>query len=144
MAFRKIDGDGALPGPRAIFYSGYGENLQENLGPYLNERGLEGVSLIPCREDSLNLKVAHVLKDESTAPAISPEKLPRVMLLSGLEHRELEIFLGDFKNTGLVRPIFATTTLPNLDFSVKELLNHLLSEQRSMGEAVTKQSDPKE
>lgn len=138
MAFKKIDEDGSLPGPRAVFFSGFDEGTSETLKNYFSSKGLENIRIIPCRQDSLDAKVSEVLKEESTAPVIPAEKLPPVMLWSGLKHSELDIALGSFGETGLARPIFATTTEPNLEFSIKELLRHLLSEQKSMSEAMTK------
>lgn len=140
MAFKKIDEGGSLPGPRALFYSGFSEETSEILKNYFSGKGLENINIIPCREDSLEAKVSEVLEGGSSAPVIEAEKLPPVMLWSGLAHSELDIALGGFSETGLKRPIFATTTEPNLEFTIKELLRHLISEQKQMREAMAKQN----
>lgn len=136
MGFKKIDDHGVLPGPRALLICGYTENEQISLKNHLKQKGLASISLQPCRVDSLNHKLKDVLKGESKGELIEAEKLPPVIVWSGIEHSELDSALQDFSASGLKRPIFATATEPNLDFTVKELLNHLLSEQKAMREAM--------
>lgn len=138
MGFKKIDKDGTLPGPRALFICGFTDNDHQTMRGFLKGKGIEEVDVIPCRQDSLDKKIGSVLQGDSTAAIIEAEKLPPVMLWSGIAHEELDEALGEFQNTGLKRPIFATTTIPNMEFTVKELLQHLISEQRSMREAMKK------
>ena len=137
MAFRKMEDQGTLPGPRALFICGYREDDLLSMESYLKESGIENIQLVPCRSDSLGMKVEDVLLEKSTGDIIAGDKLPPVMVWAGIAHEELDSTLGDFHKTGLKRPIFATATPSNMSFSVKELLNHLLSEQRSMREAMS-------
>lgn len=138
MAFKKIEDEGLLPGPRALFISGFPQETYHIMTEFFKDKGLSNIKIIPCREDSMNRKISDVLSIESDSPHLPPEKLPPVMLWSGLEHGELDIALGSFQETALKRPIFATTTEHNLDFTVKELLKHLLSEQKSIRETIKK------
>jgi len=136
MAFKKIDEKGILPGPRALFFSGFPEETHDIMTKFFRDKELTNIKIIPCREDSVDRKISDVLSIESDSTPLPAEKLPPVMLWSGLEHGELDIALGCFQETGLKRPIFATTTEHNLDFTVKELLQHLLSEQKSIRETM--------
>jgi hypothetical protein len=44
----------------------------------------------------------------------------------------VRVFLDQYASTQLPRPIFATVTPSNLDFTVRDLLIELLQEHRSM------------
>lgn len=138
MAFKKIDDTGILPGPRALFICGFPEKTERIMTEFLKDNGILDITVALCREDSLLGKISTVLSKKSDSPLIPSEKLPPVMLWSGIKHKELDHSLGNFNDTGLKRPIFATSTEHNLDFTVKELLQHLISEQRSMKEAMKK------
>lgn len=139
MAFKKMDSKGKLPGPRAIFFSGFSRETEKTVMKFIDDYGLTNISIIPCRKDSLDKKLYEVLKDTSDEEYIEADQLPQVMLLSGLQFDEVDTFLHNFSETGIPRPIFATTTDANLDFTIKELLRHLLGEQKSLQEAMKKQ-----
>ncbi|MBI9098747.1 MAG: DUF3783 domain-containing protein [Spirochaetaceae bacterium] len=136
MSFKKMEEDGSLPGPRAILLSGFSQEVHRKMVDYTRAKNLNDIDVIPCREDSLNVKVSDVLSGKSSGGIIPAEKLPPVMLWSGLTHTEFDTALSGFHETGIPRPIFATTTKHNLDFTVKELLQHLLSEQKSLRTAM--------
>lgn len=135
MSFKKIDEEGILPGPRVVFVSGYDEQSCRTLDLFLKNTGLSNLKVIPCREDMVDQTVSTVLKNQSVAPLFPPEKLPGVMLWAGISHKELDLILNEFKKSKLKRPIFATTTENNLDFSIKELMRHLLADQKAMGKS---------
>jgi len=136
MAFKKMEDQGILPGPRALLVCGYKEDEHLYMESYLKESGIENIQLVPCRFDSLGMKVGEVLSEKSKGDIVAGDKLPPVMVWAGISHEELDSALRDFQKTGLKRPIFATATPSNMNFTVKELLNHLMSEQRSMREAM--------
>ncbi|MBB6482109.1 DUF3783 domain-containing protein [Spirochaeta isovalerica] len=136
MAFRKIEDQGTLPGPRALFICGYTEEEHRSMSSYLSGSSINNIEVIPCRLDALEKKVGDVLSGSAQGEIIDAEKLPPVMVWAGIGHDELDKALSGFQSTKLKRPIFATATIPNMDFTVKELLNHLLSEQKSMREAM--------
>jgi len=139
MAFKKIEDGGTLPGPRAVFISGFSKESHQTIRDFLKEMGIKNINVVPCREDSINLKVLKVLEYQSESPIIPAEKLPPLMMWSGIDHSELDTVLGSFSETKLQRPIFCTSTEHNLDFTIKELINHLLNEQKAMREAVQKE-----
>lgn len=138
MAFKKIDEDGILPGPRAVFVCGYSSISHKILESFLKDQQNSSIEVVPCRDDALDKTIEEVLENQSASEIISQEKLPPVMLWSGISHLELDSILSNFKENGLARPIFATTTTHNLKFSTKELLKHLLDEQKAMREAQIK------
>lgn len=132
MGFKKIDEKGILPGPRAVFLSGYNEESCTILDTFLKNKGVPEIQVVPCREDVLDNTLGEILKNQSRAALFPPEKLPQVMLWSGISHVELDKILDGFKETELPRPIFATTTEHNLEFPLKTLLRHLLDDQKAM------------
>lgn len=131
-----MEDEGTLPGPRALLICGYSEEERESMESYLSEIHIGDLNMIPYRFDAMEQKVGDVLAGSSQGEIIGAEKLPPVMVWAGIGHDELDRALKGFQSTGLKRPIFATATIPNMDFTVKELLNHLLSEQKSMREAM--------
>lgn len=141
MAFKQIDEDGTLPGPRAVFVSGYSEESHKVLLDFLEEKEILELDLVPCRIDDLEKKVEEVLENHSEGELVAPEKLPPVMLWSGISHRELDLIIRNFKDNGLPRPIFATTTPHNLEFPIKTLMRHLLEDQREIREAQKKRAE---
>lgn len=138
MAFKKVEDTGTLPGPRALFICGFPRDAEKIMTDFLKNQGIPDMFIGLCREDSLLSKISQVLSIKSDSPLIPAEKLPPVMLWSGIEHRELDLGIGNFEETGLKRPIFATSTEHNQEFTVKELLQHLVSEQKSMRDAMKK------
>jgi len=140
MAFKKMEENGILPGPRAVLICGNSAASHNSIRNFLKDWGYSDIEVLGCREDFLNNTIEHVLTNPSKAELIQAEKLPPVMLWSGISHKELDSILSRFNETGLARPIFATTTTHNLKFTVKELLRHLLEEQKSMREAQQQKS----
>lgn len=138
MAFKKIDEEGALPGPRAVFISGYPEESLVVLEDFLNKGGFDNIRLIQARADHVGMTVGEVLESQSEAELVPPEKLPPVMLWSGIGHLELDSIIKSFRENGLPRPIFATTTKGNLNFDIRTLIRHLLSDQQEIRDAQRK------
>lgn len=138
MAFKKIDEEGVLPGPRAVFISGYPLESMKTLETFLKEKGLENIKLVQARTDHVGMTVGEVLTGSSTAELVPPEKLPPVMLWSGIAHLELDQIIKTFRENGLPRPIFATTTKGNMSFDIRTLIRHLLEDQREIQKAQQK------
>ncbi|MDA3851065.1 MAG: DUF3783 domain-containing protein [Spirochaetaceae bacterium] len=132
MAFKKIDEQGILPGPRAVFISGYKEDSFPILEGFLKELNILEVTLIPARADHVGLKVSEVLENTSQAELVPAEKLPPVMLWSGISHVELDTLIRRFRENRLPRPIFATTTEANMEFDIRTLIRHLLDDQKEI------------
>jgi len=141
MAFRKIDEEGILPGPRAVFISGFSEESFPVLQEFLAAENIEDITLVACRENMLDQTIGQVLEQPSEEALIPADKLPPVMLWSGIAHKELDHIIRNFVKNGLPRPIFATTTPRNLDFTVKTLMRHLLEDQREIREAQKKRAE---
>ncbi len=118
-------------GPRAILVSGYPADATAALNELLAHIGAADAPLVFCAEAMLPMSLADALARPDLGPPVPPEKLPPVMVLSGLTGRELHSFLEHFAQTGLRRPIFASATETNLTYTVRQLLAALWQEQKA-------------
>lgn len=119
-----------LPGPLALFLCGMPLDSELALAPLLAELGMSTMPIIYCTPGMLQLTLGESLKGQVEEKPAPPDKLPPVCIFSGMALEKVQAFISGFKNTHLPRPIFATTTVHNLDFTVKELIMHLLEERR--------------
>jgi hypothetical protein len=71
------------------------------------------------------------LSVEDQGAPLKEGDLPYTLIASGLGFDAVRNIMTNFAKNGLPRPIFATTTPTNLQFRVRDLLLHLLEEQRS-------------
>ena len=119
-----------LPGPKTFYASGYGSDQVNTLRAFLSQIGYEQVPVQVCTKGHLDLKLEEALTADIADDALPEGALPYVLVISGQEISTVEHLLKRFGQSGLPRPIFATTTENNLSFSVKELLRHLLAERQ--------------
>lgn len=121
-----------LPGPAALFLCGFDPAAAcSPLQNLIAGMDYPALRLIFCTREMLDALLADALSETFLkGTLLAANQLPAVCLLSGLPPAFLHTFLSRFHETGLVRPIFATTTTSNLAFTVKELLRHLLEERR--------------
>ncbi len=119
-----------LPGPKAVFVSGLPHDLEMKILPLLTETGVSDIRIVFCTAGMMEATLLDALEKEFSETAVGEDKLPPVMVFSGISFDEVQAIVSGYKNTGLPRPIFATTTVHNLNFTVKELIMHLLEERR--------------
>jgi GNAT superfamily N-acetyltransferase len=121
-----------LPGPAAVLVCGYGAVERETLRLFLGVVFVDPPALCPVSAASPERTVAEVLGAPEDATAPGCERLPRVVLLSGCTLAEARGVIDQWSASGLSRPVFAVTTGRNLGFQVRELVAHLLEEERVM------------
>lgn len=126
-----------FPGPRGFFLSGYDPDQIEIIRAFLDGLGYDNAPLTPCAKEHLDLTLTEALTARFDTPLLGQGKLPYVLVMSGVALRDVKNVLDHFSSNGLPRPIFATTTETNLDFTIKQLLRHLLDEQRAVREATS-------
>lgn len=132
--FRKVDaGGGESFGPPALLLCGFAANEVEPVGELLRKVGVDGHRPILCTKPMVRQPLGEALAAAgSEDPPAPPESLPRVMVLSGMTGPQIRAFLQGFGQTGLPRPIFASTTPHNLGILVRDLLVELLREHQEM------------
>ncbi|PKN25179.1 MAG: hypothetical protein CVU65_09560 [Deltaproteobacteria bacterium HGW-Deltaproteobacteria-22] len=125
--------DTPLPGPAAFLVSGYNADAREQLRLFLGLLLDREPRMRPVTAAALGRPLQEFLADDESDDPLSAEQLPRVVLFSGCTLGEARRVVGEWKASGLPRPIFAAATDSNLHFSVRDLLGHLLEEHRSHG-----------
>ena len=130
--FQQMKNDNRLfPGPRAFLVSGYNPQEVSELSVFLNAFGYDGIPIRACCESQLNDTLESVLACESPEDPAADGALPHVMVFSGMTSADVQTVMRGFSKSGLSRPVFATTTPTNMTFTLKELLRHLLEEQKA-------------
>jgi hypothetical protein len=133
--FRPIQPDDETRvGPRGILICGYAPDAAAPLQTLLAQINAPEAPLVFCTEAMLAQSLEEALTEPAAGSPAPPDKLPPVMVLSGLTGRELHTFLEQFDAANLPRPIFAAATTINLTFTVRQLLIALLQENRARQE----------
>lgn len=131
-SFQKIEeSDETRLGPAALLVSGFTPEITEKLTTLLQESGMNDHQIVFCTEKMVKQPLGQALEGGDDEPA-APDKLPRVMVLSGMTGGEIQTLLTRYPQSGLPRPIFAAVTEANLEFPVGKLIMELLKEQRQM------------
>jgi len=132
-SFRSIDEDRAGPlGPCAVLLCGFAAEEAVELAPWLDQAQAPGHRLVFCAEAMLGRTLGEALSREAAGPPLPREKLPRVIILSGMRPTQIRALVGNYGGTGLPRPIFASVTPANLGRRVRDLLVDLLREHAAM------------
>lgn len=131
--FRELDGsERSIPGPPAVLLCGFSVPEAEEVRVLLDEAQTGTERLVLCTEGMLRRPLQEVLEVSIHEEPVPPDRLPRVILLSGMTEQQIHSFLDAFRVSGLPRPIFATTTDSNLRRNLRDLLLDLLNEHRSL------------
>lgn len=135
--FQQMKNDNRIfPGPRAFLVSGYNGQEVSELSAFLDTLGYNGIPIRACGESQLNDTLETVLSSDSPEDPAADGALPHVMVFSGMTSADVQTVMRGFSKSGLRRPVFATTTPTNMTFTLKELLRHLLEEQRAAMAAI--------
>jgi len=131
--FRELGADqSGTCGPRAVLLCGYSPEDAKEVEALLDRIGEGDASVRLCTEAMLTSSLKNALESGSKEPPVAPDRLPRVMVLSGLTDARIRAILKDFAGTGLSRPIFCAATPENLTFTVRQLLRELMAEHIAM------------
>lgn len=132
MTMKKINKAGVLPGPQAALLSGFSDEERESISLFFGDEK-ESIAFIPLVKPMLIMTLKEVLSAQETeSTPLTEKEVPRVMILSGISMEMVHTVLDNLRDSGMSRPIIATTTEHNLSFTIKELLMHLLEEQREL------------
>jgi hypothetical protein len=131
--FREFDQDekGAF-GPRSVLLCGFSVEETAKICDLLKVAGAPGHRVILCTDAMIGKSVEEALETTDVSDPLPSERLPRVMVLSGLAGQQVRALIDSYAATGLRRPIFAVSTPSNLGFSLRDLLVELLKEHQAM------------
>jgi hypothetical protein len=131
--FEIIDAErGAAVGPPAVLLAGFAEAEVAAVRSLLVAIGAPEHRVLRCTASALEQTVEQALGVDPGEDPLPAEKLPRVLLLSGLPDPRVHAALDHWAGIGLPRPLFACATPSNLAFTVKRLLGDLWREHRAL------------
>jgi hypothetical protein len=131
--FKRIDQDQGAPlGPLALLVCGYSPEESGIVSSLLGRIDASEHRVVLCTEPMLAQSLGEALTTTEEFPPVLPDKLPRVIVLSGMTGAQVRCFLEQYSSTQLPRPILAAVTPSNLSLTVRDLLVDLLKEHRAM------------
>ncbi len=122
MVFEPLKGTLGV-GPRVMLVCGYSARDVKRLEGIAKDIG---VSVKVFCKEMLKVKVSEALNME--CGGFFDEKLPRVILLSGLNGKEVSRAMDLLREIDIEPPIFAVTTRININMTLGELLKELIKE----------------
>lgn len=126
------DDDRPGEGPPALLLAGFDPDATDPASALLTRVGAPDHRVLLVTRDMLGGTLAEALSQEAPGEPLPAEALPRVAILSGLTGRQMHALIDAWPETGLWRPIWASTTRSNLGFGLRNLLKELLAEQRAI------------
>ncbi len=142
-SFERIDDDDSTRvGPPALLLSGFASEEVPTVEALLRRIGATDHGVRRCSEAMLAMTLQQALTTEAPGEPVPADQLPRVAVLSGLTGRQINATLDGWKDTGLARPLWASTTPNNLEFPVRVLLKELLAEQHALAASAATPPEP--
>jgi hypothetical protein len=135
--FRPVgDSEQKMHGHAAVIVSGFSAEEQTRLHGHLPAWGLEQIPLVNTAEDTLPMTLAEASCLSDQANFGQTPKLPRAVIMSGLQERQLNSLMRGYREAGFERPLWASVTPTSESWTVKYLLVELLKEREAMRQAM--------
>lgn len=130
---RKLEDEKKLIfGPNAVLLCGFALDEFEQICSAIEQTGAADHALIYCTEAMVGYSLKSALECSNYYhPLVPADRLPRVLIMSGMDDRQVKQLLQNFP-PGLQRPIFATATPHNMKLMVRNLLIELVREHKAM------------
>jgi hypothetical protein len=119
-------------GPTGIMVCGYMAEDRDDFLKLLDKAGLTGIRVVFATTHDLKIRVGEIFSHENMAGLKGESVMPRAVVMSGLTQNELHGLLGAYREAGYVRQIWATVTPFSEKWTLEQLLNELLAEDRAM------------
>lgn len=135
MSFQKINKEDTTTqqGRECILVYGFGAKDYSKLKNYCMMMGIR--DLIQVDKDMLNEKVQNILEDEIKKSECNEAPGDKAIIINAFSGQKLHTFLGNFKRTGLRRPLIATVTPTSLNWTVLELVSELQKEREAIAKS---------
>lgn len=138
--FRPIgDSEQRMFGNTALIVSGFPADEQKQLRDLMDSWGLADIPMIYLAESSLELTLDELTALPAETNAGETPKLPRALIMSGLQERQLNTLMGGYRQSGLERPMWASVTPNSSKWTIKYLLIELIKEREAMRQATLAQ-----
>ena len=135
--FRPIgDSEQTMHGRTAVLISGFTAAQQDALHATFPAWGLEHVPLIAIATGTLPLSLREASDQPDMANFGQTPELPRAVIMSGLQERQLNSLMRGYREAGFERPLWASVTPTSESWTVKYLLVELLKEREAMRQAM--------
>jgi hypothetical protein len=118
-------------GPHAALLCGFSRDEARSITALL-EHAAADYRVVCCTTTMGNWTIERALGGDDGGALLPVDKVPRVVLLSGLPDGQVQAVLEAYSSTGIARPIFAVATPANLGFTVIQLLEELIAERQEM------------
>lgn len=135
MSFQKIDKEETqVPEGREciLIYGFIGKDLQVLKG-YCAMVGVRDI--IEIKQDMLDIKMQDILEDNITTDEGEPGPKDRAIVFNAFSGKKLNIFIGNFKSTGLVQPLLATVTQTSIGWKYRDLVEELQKERAAIAKS---------
>lgn len=138
--FRPVgESDRQMHGTPAVLVCGFPAREQEMLRLLMDSAGLKTVPAIYITAACLPLTLADLAALPAESHAGETAELPRALVMSGLEERQLHAMMDSYRGSGLPRPLWASVTPTSASWTIKYLLVELLREREAMRQATAAQ-----
>lgn len=135
--FRPIgDSEKKMHGLPGVLISGFSHDEQSLLLEQFDHWGLESIPLIVIAPETLPLTLAEASALPAKANFGKTPDLPRAVIMSGLQEKQLNALMRGYRESGLTRPLWASVTAHSSSWTVKYLLVELLKEREAMRQAM--------
>lgn len=135
MSFEKINKEETqVPeGRECILVYGFsGKDLQVIKGYSL----MVGVrDIIEIKKDMLDIKVQDILEDTLTGQEGAPGPKDRAIVFNAFPGKKLNIFIANFKSTGISQPLLATVTPTSIGWKFRDLVEELQRERAAIAKS---------
>jgi len=128
-----------MHGTPAVLVSGFPIDEQGMLRQLMDAAGLKTIPAIYINAESLPLTLSTLASLPAESNAGETAELPRALVMSGLEERQLHALMDTYRDSGLPRPLWASVTPTSESWTIKYLLIELLREREAMRNAVEAQ-----
>lgn len=120
-------------GPRVLLVCGLQPEEQEGLAALVSQRGYPELPLVFAGADHAGMTVGATAELPGDTGRGTPASLSRAVIFGGVTEVELHTIMGDYRESGLPRPLWATLTPVSVDWTLAELLVELGDERTNMG-----------
>lgn len=129
--FQKVgDSNEPMIGDKKLLVGGFTEKDLKVLSSKIEQSRLSGIPLRLVFVEEEDELLHDILK--GVAPTDGTPLVQRFLLMSGFSDKELKVLLNGYKKWKLPKTLFATATPTNLNWTLGDLVDELLSEADAM------------
>lgn len=134
MSFQRMGmTENRMFGPRVLLVCGFRPEEQDGVAALVDRRGYAELPLVFAGSDHSAMTVGDTAGLPDGTGRGTPASLARAVIFGGVTEVELHTIMGDYRESGLPRPLWATITPVSVDWTLADLLMELGDERTAMG-----------